>query len=146
MLGQSELNLTVASVDLVASKDFGVGGTFRLSPYLGANLLVAFARSEVIDATPDVDALEMPVDRNADFAFVDQEAITRQRGFLGAKLTYAVLTAGLEIALARRGRSTDDRAGTSTDCADAAAPTTACDARDRAGRQVTVTATLGAEF
>lgn len=145
MMGQSELNLTVGSIDAVISKDLGIGGTFRLSPYLGWNWLIVVARSEVVDATPDVDASQMPADRNATFVFVDQDAILRDRFVAGAKLTFHVVTVGLEAAVARAGTSVDDR-GTDMTCDPDGAPTSACDARDRAGRQTTFTLSLGADF
>jgi hypothetical protein len=146
MTGSSDLNLTSIALDAIASKDFGVGGTFRITPYAGAELLLVVARSEVIDATPDIDPLMEPVDRNADFAFVDQDTIIRTRFVAGGTLTYSVLRVGLEAAIARAGRSTDDRAGTSLPCDDATSPTSACDARDGAGRQTTFTVTVGADF
>jgi hypothetical protein len=146
MMGQSELNLTIASIDAVVSKDFGVAGTFRLTPYLGWNWLVVIARSEVVDATPEVDSLAMPADRNADFVFVDQDDIVRDRFVAGLKLKYYVLTFGLEAAVARAGRSTDDRAGTDAICGMTDRPTSFCDSPDTAARQTTITATIGADF
>jgi hypothetical protein len=145
MIGQSEFNLTIGSVDVLLSKDLGVAGTFKLSPYLGWSWLLILARSELIDATPEVDALAEPADRNADFLFVDQDAIHRQRVVAGAKLTYSVITVGLEAAISQAGSSTDDRAGTVM-CGATAAPTADCDAEDAAARQTTITANVGATF
>jgi hypothetical protein len=146
MTGSTELNLTVLAVDLIVSKDFGVGGTFRLSPYLGIDVLSIIARSEVIDGTPEVDPMVEITDDNADFAFVDQDPVWRTRLVAGGKLTYSALTFGLEAAIARAGTSEDDQANTTVACASTTAPTAACDSVDEAARQTTITLTLGADF
>src|SRR5512139_3119980 len=57
MMQQRELDLTIASFDLVVSKHFGIGGTWRLDPFVGWNLLMIIPRSEVVDPTPNVDPL-----------------------------------------------------------------------------------------
>jgi hypothetical protein len=52
MVGQSQMNLTVVSVDAVLSKRFTLGGLLRLTPYAGGQALMIFGDSGVIDFTP----------------------------------------------------------------------------------------------
>jgi len=53
MVGQSQMNLTVVSVDAVLSKRFSLGGIVRLTPYVGGQALMIFGDSGVIDFTPN---------------------------------------------------------------------------------------------
>ncbi len=48
--------MSIYGLDLLASKAFSLGGTARVEPYLGWNVLFIDARSGVIDATPTCDA------------------------------------------------------------------------------------------
>lgn len=59
MLGDSELNVTVPSVDVSIGERFIVGDTLEISPYLGAQVAWIFADSELVDLTPDTDAFAM---------------------------------------------------------------------------------------
>jgi hypothetical protein len=145
MMGSDQLNLTVASVDAMVSKSFGVAGTFNLAPYAGWNWLVIIPRSEVLDKTPHIDVREVEADANMSFAFPDQDNILRHRLFGGAKLKYYVFSLTLEASVAFAGSSSDDQPG-SMKCADATAPTAACDATDGAGRQATFSAAGGFDF
>lgn len=52
VVGQSQLQLTVVSADVVISKRFTVGGVVRLTPYLGGQALFIFGDSGVVDLTP----------------------------------------------------------------------------------------------
>lgn len=52
LVGQSQLNLTVVDVDVSLSKRFTVGGSVRITPILGAQMLFIFGDSGVIDLTP----------------------------------------------------------------------------------------------
>jgi len=56
LLGTSQVDLTVYSLDLLASKAFDIGGTARIEPFVGWSLLWISAHSGVIDATPPGDA------------------------------------------------------------------------------------------
>ena len=146
MMGSEELDLTVGSLDVTASKDFGIAGALTVSPYGGWNWLFIVARSEVIDKTPHIDVRSNPEDARMNFIFVDQDTILRNRMFVGGKLKYSVVTFHLEGALALAGSSTDERGGTDLDCGDLDAPTSACDATDEAGAQTTLTLGLGLDF
>ena len=146
MMGSDQLDLTVVSLDISASKEIGIAGTFNAAPYLGANWLLVIPRSEVIDKTPNIDSVAQPTDAAMDFTFADQDDITRYRLFAGVLLRYYVFTLGLEGAFALAGSSVDDRSGTDMDCRDAADPTSDCDAHDQAGGQASFTVTAGFDF
>ncbi|HVV88588.1 MAG TPA: hypothetical protein VHE35_36340 [Kofleriaceae bacterium] len=146
LFGQKEIDLTILSLDASVSKHFGVAGTWSVDPYAGWNVLMMVPRSEVIDPTPNVDSLDDANmnDRNLDFVFKDQDDITRQRFFVGAKLQYYVFQLTLEAAFARAGSSVDDRASDVACMPNST--TTACDSTDQARSQRTVTVSGGFDF
>lgn len=147
MMNQRELDLTVASVDVIVSKHFGVGSTWRLDPYGGWNMLMIVPRSEVIDPTPNVDPLVMGNEDDLlnNFVFKDQDVIFRNRIFFGAKLQYYVFQLTLEAQFALAGSSIDDRSGTSDACMPSST-TTVCDAKDTAASQRTLSMSAGFDF
>ncbi len=147
LMGQKDLDLTIASLDLSVSKHFGIGGTWSIDPFGGWNLLWMIPRSQVIDETPNVDPLKMgnTDDSQLNFVFKDQVNITRQRIFVGAKLQYYVLQITLEADFALAGSSVDDRAGTDTACT-VDSNTTACDSKDLSKLQKTYLMSLGFDF
>ncbi|HLL24073.1 MAG TPA: hypothetical protein VK427_18200 [Kofleriaceae bacterium] len=147
MMTQRELDLTVASFDLTASKHFGIGGTWRLDPFVGWNLLMIIPRSEVIDPTPNVDPLAPGNDEDAmnSFVFKDQDIILRHRFSVGMKLQFSVVQLTVEGTFALAGTSKDDRSGTNVECM-AQSTTTACDAKDSAAAQRTISASAGVDF
>jgi hypothetical protein len=147
MMGSKEIDLTVASLDVSVSKLIGIGGTWGFEPYGGWNLLIIVPRSEVLDATPNVDPLDPgnEMDSNLTFVFKDQTDIFRHRFFLGAKMQYYVFDLTLEANFALKGSSVDDRSGTDVDCM-LDSMTTSCDSTDQAAAQSTFTAALGLDF
>jgi hypothetical protein len=146
MTGSETLDLTVASLDITASKAFGLAGSFSVAPYAGWNWLFILARSEVVDKTPQIDSSVDMSDANLEFVFADQDTIIRNRAFLGAKLHYYVFVLGLEAAFALAGGSTDDRGGTDMDCDSAGDPTANCDATDQSELQSTYSVSVGFDF
>lgn len=123
LVGAQDLDLTVANLDILASKAFGIGGTVTLVPYLGWTLLWIVPRGQVLDATPWCDALAPGPsdaehlcpsvrggDLGANFTFRDQSVITRNRLSLGAKLKFyvAALTAEYSYTLAGSSKDTGD--------------------------------------
>jgi hypothetical protein len=147
MMNQRELDLTIGSFDVTVSRHLGIGGTWRLDPFAGYDLLIIVPRSQVIDATPDVDPLapgNQPDSAN-DFVFRDQANILRQRFLLGAKLQYAVLQITLEAQFALAGSSLDSRPGTTAAC-QPGSTTTSCEARDTAASQTTISLSAGFDF
>jgi hypothetical protein len=147
MMNQRELDLTVASLDVTISKHFGIGGTWRFDPFAGWDLLMIIPRSEVIDATPNVDPLHMgdEMDASNNFVFKDQATIYRNRILVGAKLQYYVLQLTIEAQFALAGKSVDDRTGTSDACQPNSA-TSSCDAKDIAAAQTTLSVSAGFDF
>ncbi|HEY5949886.1 MAG TPA: hypothetical protein VIV40_30540 [Kofleriaceae bacterium] len=147
MMNQRELDLTVASVDIAVSKHFGIGSTWRFDPFAGWNVLLIVPRSEVIDPTPNIDPLTPGNEQDIllNFVFKDQDAITRQRIFVGAKFQYYVFELTLEAQFALAGSSVDDRSGTSTPCMPNST-TTMCDAKDAAAAQRTLSMSAGFDF
>lgn len=147
MMTQHELDLTVASLDVVASKHLGIGGTWRLDPFVGYNLLVVVPRSEVIDPTPNVDQL-VPgneMDSQSSFVFREQDNIYRHRIFFGAKAQFSLIELTLEATFALAGHSTDNQSGTSEPCT-SASTSALCDAKDSAHAQRTLSLSAGVDF
>jgi hypothetical protein len=145
MMNQRDIDLTIASFDLTVSKHFGISGTWRLDPFVGWNLLLIFPRSQVIDATPDVDPLDDQMDEKNNFVFRDQSMITRQRLMLGAKLQYSLVQVTLEAQYALAGSSVDSLAGSDAAC-QPSSTTTSCAAKDTAAGQATVSVSAGFDF
>lgn len=146
LIGQKDLDLTIISIDAAIGKQVGVGGTWNINPYLGYNLLMMVPRSEVIDPTPNVDALDPANmdDRALNFVFKDQDNILRHRFFFGAKLRYYVFAVTLEGTYASAGSSVDDRAS-ANECT-LGSTTTNCDSPDQAAAQTTFTVSTGFDF
>jgi hypothetical protein len=125
MMGESDLDLTVASVDVSLGKEIGVGGTFNLTPYGGYNLLIIIPRSELIDKTPHI-----ADDAGMTFVFRDQDDILRHRLFVGSRLRYSIFALTLEGQLILAGASEDAASGTV----------------DGASSQITITSSVGVDF
>ena len=147
VMTQEQLDLTVASVDVLVSKHFGIGSTWRFDPYLGGNALIIVPRSEVIDATPNVDQLQMgnEADSFNSFVFHDQANIYRNRIIVGAKLQYYVFQLTLEAQFALAGTSSDSRAGVTDPCTPMST-TANCIATDAAAAQRTLALSAGFDF
>ena len=105
---------------MLVSKAFSIGGTARIEPFFGWNMLFIDARSGVIDATPKCDAYaqhrggagatrrrvrcraartERWNDLARNFTFPSQDIITRYRWFGGFKLKLSVLFLAVEVDL-----------------------------------------------
>jgi hypothetical protein len=147
LIGASDLDLTVVSIDASISKRVGIGGTWSWSPYGGWSALVIIPRSEVLDPTPQIDPLAMgnSADGDLNFVFSDQDDIIRHRFFAGMKFQYYVFQLTVEANLTLKGSSVDDRAGTTTRCMQQS-DTVSCDAKDAAGRQNAFVISAGMDF
>ena len=145
LIGASDLDLTVVSIDASISKRFGIGGTWSLSPYGGWSALVIIPRSEVLDPTPNIDPMDDPMDGELNFVFSDQDDIIRHRFFAGMKLQYYVFQLTVEGNMTIAGSSVDDLAGTTTQCAQQS-DTVFCDAKDAARRQNSFVISAGLDF
>jgi hypothetical protein len=147
MMSQRELDLTIASLDVTASTHFGIGGTWRLTPFVGYNFLFIVPRSEVIDPTPHIDSL-VPgneMDAQLNFVFKEQDNVIRQRFVIGAKVQYYIFQFTAEASFAAAGSSVDDRPGVADQCM-LNSTTTNCDAKDSSASQRTLSVSLGVDF
>jgi hypothetical protein len=98
--GSPQVDLTMVSVDTSVSKSFGLGGTATLDPYLGFAALMIFARGQVIDPTPNIDAFRdgpTSLDLNANTTFPDPDTILRWQVFGGFRLKYSWLALTAEF-------------------------------------------------
>jgi hypothetical protein len=147
MMTQRELDLTAVSLDVTISKHIGIGGTWRLDPFVGWNLLMIVPRSEVIDGTPNTDPLTPGNENDSmnNFVFKDQNTIYRNRIFVGTKMQFSVVQLTLSAQFALAGTSVDDRTGTNTACTPMSL-TADCDAKDTAKAQTTLAMSLGLDF
>jgi hypothetical protein len=94
VVGEPQIDLTIVSVDTSVSKSFGLGGTAKLDPYLGFAAMMIFARGQVIDATPNIDAYKQgptSLDLNSNTTFPDPDTILRWQVFGGFRLQYSFL-------------------------------------------------------
>jgi hypothetical protein len=147
LMQQSQIDLTVVSLDATISYHLGVGGTWRFDPFLGAAALLILPRSEVVDPTPNVDPLapgQQAAEYNA-FVFRDQSTIYRNRLMVGAKFQYYVFELTLEAIYTLAGTSSDQRAGAMGDCLPMTT-TIACNAVDATPAQTTFAGSVGFDF
>ena len=103
LFGTPELGMTVLDAGLVVSKRFAVRGTLQLDPYVGADVLVIFARSRVIDTTPDVDAYQQqptPVDESGNVTLADPGNLPRVRLQAGLRMRLSLFAITAEVAYA----------------------------------------------
>jgi hypothetical protein len=132
IFGTSQVDMTVLSFDVSASKSFGVGGVMNFTPYGGYNALWIIADSQVIDTTPGVDSLQCSIggtdcqttapnfnrpipngqfctsgDCGRNYVFDDQSAILRHRFFLGLRIIAYHVVITLEGAWSLKGSSAD---------------------------------------
>jgi hypothetical protein len=68
MTGSSKMYLTTVGIDVELSKPFTLADEAQLTPYIGYQHLMIYGNSAVLDATPNVDALQQCgyIGRNAD--------------------------------------------------------------------------------
>ena len=103
LLGSAELGLTILDAGLVVSKRFAIAGTLQLDPYVGADVLVLFARSRVIDTTPDVDAYQQqpnPVDESASVSLPGPGPLPRVRVQAGLRFRLSLFAITVQAAYA----------------------------------------------
>jgi hypothetical protein len=153
LLGTDQVNLTVWGLDVLASKAFGIGGTARIEPFVGWNILFIDARSGVIDTTPNCDAYAQHLaaagtnstpsgclpandgtwnDLNNNFTFASESIITRYRWYGGFKLKLSVVFLAAEFDVVQAGSSTSNDSG--------------IDAIDSSGTQESFSLSAGLDF
>ena len=103
LFGTPELGMTILAAGVVVSKRFAIRGTLQLDPYVGADVLVIFARSRVIDTTPELDAyLQQPssVDESGTVTLADPGNLPRVRLQTGLRMRLSLLAITAEVAYA----------------------------------------------
>jgi hypothetical protein len=126
--GTDQVRMTVTGVDVILSKGYGVLKTSRLELFGGWSFLFIKAKSNPLDATPSCDAALVHLaapgqmlgdycadsqrgtgnDLAANFAFPNQDTITRHRFFGGAKLKFATMFLTAQYEFVPAGRSRDE--------------------------------------
>jgi hypothetical protein len=153
LLGTDQVKLTVWGLDVLASKAFGIGGTARVEPFVGWNVLFIDARSGVIDTTPTCDAYAQHLvapgtnatpsgclsandgtwnDLNNNFTFASESIITRYRWYGGFKLKLSAVFLAAEFDVIQAGTSTSNDSG--------------IDANDHSGTQESFSLSTGLDF
>lgn len=126
--GSDQVRMTTSSFDVIASKRFGVMGTFRVEPFVAWSYLRVAAHALRLDATPSCDAHRVRTggsqplgdycaaaqggtdnDLIANFSFPKQSPIRRQRVAAGLKLKFATVFLTAEYDLIPAGSSRDGR-------------------------------------
>ena len=127
VFGTRGYNLTVAGLDFSVSKHLGIASTWNIMPYVGYQLVWIIADSEVIDATPGIDAVaesakqagsvgdlarcrgaqSLVRDCNANFTFDDQANILRHRFFIGLRANFYIASLLVEYSFFAAGRESD---------------------------------------
>jgi hypothetical protein len=118
LLGAKDIDITTISVGASLSHVFGVGSTFNVTPYAGYDALLVFARTGVIDATPNQDEFaDGPLACNngdpacevqPEFVFRKQDVILRHRPYVGMRFIFSVLRIGVEAMFVPGGGSSSD--------------------------------------
>ncbi len=130
LTGTDQARMTTTSLDLLASKAFGLLKTVRFEPLAGVGVMFVDIRSGAIDATPACDgyalatAMSLPTgcsnaqqgttnDLKAVVAFPKQDTILRYRVFGGAKMRLGVafLLAQYEFFPAGKSRDQNESGG-----------------------------------
>ena len=110
-VGNVPYTLTAVATDLIISKNIVTARVMRLSPYLGAGMVFSFATSELVDLTPNVDAVacaaggsvcsDRGLGATADDIGHDRPfknlSLRRYRGFAGLAMRYQLFSLAAEI-------------------------------------------------
>ncbi len=105
MVGSTQLDLTTAGLDLILSRDFGVGGVANIAPYVSYSPAFIFARSGVLDSTPGTGD-----DPSNSFVFAEEEE-TLHRLVVGVRFVLGALNFTPEVALTKGIRSFNGNLG-----------------------------------
>ena len=111
-VGSAQYTLTSVAADLILSKNIVTARVMQLSPYAGAGMVFSFASSQLVDLTPNVDAVNCaagkdpvcnsqglgasPDDIGHDRPFKDL-SLKRYRGFAGLQMRYELFTLAAEF-------------------------------------------------
>ena len=92
LLGETEFNLTVPSLEVILSKSITIASAGTITPYLAGQYVWILADSELVDLSPGSDAATGGVDAYNDNYVFDQIRSNRFRGVIGLQGRYGVLT------------------------------------------------------
>ena len=93
MVGSSQLDLSMAGLDVILSKSVGLAGVVNISPYLAYSPVWSTAGSQVIDATPG--SIDSP---KGDFVFAEEIQLIH-RFTLGSRFIMGLFNLTTEAAL-----------------------------------------------
>lgn len=96
VFGNRDLELFNAGFDVIASLPIGLGGVVQLTPFAGYSFHVAISGSGLLDASPadprpPVDSPDNPSESNAPEFVFETESFILHRGFVGLRLSLAVV-------------------------------------------------------
>ncbi len=113
LVGDSQLSMVALAADAIVSKTIVVARAMQIAPYAGGGVGFAFASSDLIDLTPNIDATqcaagkdpacqslrddELKGDIGHDQTF-RQLTLTRTRAFVGLQLRYRLFAFASELA------------------------------------------------
>jgi hypothetical protein len=113
VVGDAQFSLTTVTTELLLSKNLVVGKVAQVSPFGGAGIAWSFASSELVDLTPNVDAVACAAGSDAtcndqglgassadvghDVPFRDL-TLTRYRAFAGLMFRYRIFSVAAEFA------------------------------------------------
>ena len=92
-LGANDYSLLTATADLIISKEIGIAGLFKLSPYVGYAFQYAYANSNVVNVF-DNEGLASPIT-------FDTANVFMHYGVLGFQVVAVVFNTGFEAALSK---------------------------------------------
>jgi len=105
VLGSNDVHILLTGGDAILSKEFGLGGLFRVAPFVGYNLVYVYGSSHQITFfTPDCDngggqGLCSKVD------LFDDVGVFEHRGIVGLQIVAAYISLGSEIAIGNKIRT-----------------------------------------
>ncbi len=154
LMGNTEVDLTIASVDLSISKSIGMLSTVNATFYAGYNYLMIIPDSKVIDFTPGVDGLRQDPagsphncstgsepDCAFNEVFDDQGIISKHRIFGGVRFLYHHLFVTAEVILSLDGSSSGD-----VKVLDSSGNVQTSSIKDATTKQVTFALSLGWDY
>jgi len=106
VLGANDVHMLLTGGDAVLSKEFGLGGLFRVAPYLGYNLVYIYGSSHQITFFDDTcvnSQLENGECSRVDL--FDDVGAFEHRGLVGLQIVAAYISLGTEIALGKEVRT-----------------------------------------
>lgn len=100
VLGPSDIHMLLTGGDVILSKEFGLGGLFRLAPFVGYNLVYVYGSSHQVSFfTPTCPPDDAQNNRCSKVDLFEEVGIFEHRGIMGLQLVAAYISMGAEVAL-----------------------------------------------